>query len=79
MQLFFGSLSGKYIHASKDASELDNPVEHWKDSIVDKTDNYEKYGRVVLWPKARNKIMVRLENLADIFDMWQNAHFKVNM
>jgi len=33
----------------------------------------------VLWPWGRNKIMVRLENNADMFDMWKSADYTVDM
>jgi len=33
----------------------------------------------VLWPWARNKVMVRFENYADMFDLWDRADYRVDM
>ena len=78
MQLFFGGLDGKDINVNKGSISQRTQIFHWKDAISER-DNYDAYGRVVLWPVARNKIMVRLENYADMFDFWERSEYKVNM
>ena len=80
LQLIFSRLDGKEVMLSKDEKPVSEEprVAHWKESISDQH-NYTLYGKTVLWPWGRNKIMVRLENIADMFDMWTAAEYSVDM
>lgn len=45
-------------------------TDNLQDAYTSELYDWDKFGRLVLFPLARNKILVRLENIADKFDSY---------
>jgi hypothetical protein len=79
VSLFFAKLPEDLLKSSGKASYVPVPkaekslLASFKDKYA-----YEMFGRTVFFPLAKNKILVRLENIADKFDMY-TPNIEVNM
>jgi len=79
LSMFFFDVEKTNPTQENEINEIDsNEIFDLKEAFTGDYDDHEKFGRAVLFPFNRNKIMARFENIADKFDMYAPS-LKVDM